>query len=133
MKSEPASQAPSRVLIVEDEPSMRTLLHKILDGAGFAVDEAGDGVEGLERLTRHDFDVVLLDVWMPRMNGLEVLSELHRRGSNQRVILMSADHAPETLLRGTRAGQPVHQQAVFFRRTAGDHPQGAGLPGAAGD
>jgi two-component system, OmpR family, response regulator len=113
MKSEPASQTPSRVLIVEDEPSVRTLLHKVLAGAGFAVDEASDGMEGLERLTRHDFDVVLLDVWMPRMNGLEVLSELHRRGSNQRVILMTADHAPETLLRAVREQASLYISKPF--------------------
>src|SRR5260370_501224 len=63
---------------------------------------AAGGLEGLERLSCHEFDVVLLDVWMPHMNGLDVLTELHRRGSTQRVILMTADHAPETLLHAVR-------------------------------
>jgi len=99
---EASNEASNRVLVVEDEPATRTLLQKILTPAGFAVEEACDGMEGMERLTRHKFDVVLLDVWMPRMNGLEVLTELHRRGSSQRVILMTADHKPETLLHAVR-------------------------------
>lgn len=102
MNDAPVVPSQGRVLIVEDEPSMRVLLHKVLSGAGFAVEEASDGLEGLERLSRHEFAVVLLDVWLPRMNGLDVLAELHRRGSTQRVILMTADHAPETLLRAVR-------------------------------
>lgn len=102
MNASPAPEPSNRVLVVEDEPATRTLLQKILSGAGFAVEEASDGMEGLERLTRQKFDVVLLDVWMPRMTGLEVLTELHRRGSSQRVILMTADHKPETLLHAVR-------------------------------
>jgi DNA-binding response OmpR family regulator len=102
MNDAPASQSPGRVLVIEDEPSIRVLLNRVLSGAGFAVEEASDGLEGLERLSRHEFDVVLLDVWMPHMNGLDVLTELHRRGSTQRVILMTADHAPETLLHAVR-------------------------------
>jgi len=80
MSTAPATEPANRVLVIEDEAATRTLLQKILSSAGFSVEEAGDGIEGLERLTRHKFDVVLLDVWMPRMNGLEVLTELHRRG-----------------------------------------------------
>jgi CheY-like chemotaxis protein len=102
MNAAPSTKPENRVLVIDDEAATRTLLQKLLSTAGFAVEEASDGIEGLERLTRHKYDVVLLDVWMPRMNGLEVLTELHRRGSSQRVILMTADHNPETLLHAVR-------------------------------
>ena len=97
-----APPMPRRVLVVEDEPSIRLLIGRILTGAGFRVAEALDGHEALERLSSHSFDLVLLDVWLPRMNGLEVLSELRRRGSKQRVILMTGDHDPDAMLHGVR-------------------------------
>src|SRR5260370_28582142 len=108
MSVPPASQSAGRVLVIEDEPSIRVLLNRVLSGAGFAVEEASDGLQGLERLSRHEFDIVLLDVWMPHMNGLDVLPELHRRGSTQQVILMTSHHAPENPLHAVRE-QPSPQ------------------------
>jgi len=102
MTSSTTPEMPRRVLVVEDDPSIRHLIGKVLSRAGFRIAEALDGHEALERLSHHNFDLVLLDVWMPRMNGLDVLTELRRRGWTQRVILMTGDHAPETLLQGVR-------------------------------
>src|SRR5260370_31865246 len=102
MSVPPASQSAGRVLVIEDEPSIRVLLNRVLSGAGFAVEEASDGLEGLERLSRHEFDGVLVDVWMPHMNGVGVLTQLHRPVSTQPVIHMTAHHAPETLLHALR-------------------------------
>src|SRR5260370_17105237 len=77
MSDAPASQSPGRVLVIEDEPSIRVLLNRVLSGAGFAVEEAGDGLEGLERLSRHEFDVLLLAVCIPHINGFDRLTQLH--------------------------------------------------------
>lgn len=91
-----------RVLVVDDEPALRRVLTKALDRAGMTVTTAQDGVEALQQLKRKKFDVMLLDVWMPRMNGLEVLSQLRTRAVKPRVVVMTGDNRPETLLTAVR-------------------------------
>lgn len=93
---------PNRILIADDEDSIRELLSRALSEKGYAVEMAKDGVEALERVERQQYSLVLLDIWMPRMNGLEVLSKLHARPSPPRVIVMTADNTPETLLHAVR-------------------------------
>lgn len=93
---------PNRILIADDEDSIRELLSRALSEKGYAVETAKDGVEALERVERQQYSLVLLDIWMPRMNGLEVLSKLHARPSPPRVIVMTADNTPETLLHAVR-------------------------------
>ena len=73
-----------------------------LEGAGYEVETARDGASALSRLARERFDLVLLDVWMPGMDGLEVLSRLSGAPSRPRVVVMTADDAPQTLLRAVR-------------------------------
>ena len=99
---QPAPAPAKRVLIVDDEELIRELLRRALSEAGYQVEQAADGAAGLERLKSSSFDVVLLDIWMPRMNGLEVLASLHELPSPPRVIVMTADHTPETLLNAIR-------------------------------
>lgn len=94
--------AAKRVLIVDDEPLIRELLLETLSKSGYVVEQASDGAEGLEILKTRSFDLVLLDIWMPRMNGLEVLAGLHDLPSPPRVIVMTADHTPDTLLNAIR-------------------------------
>jgi CheY-like chemotaxis protein len=96
-----------RILVVEDEQALRNLLVNILTTAGFSVQAAGDGVAALEDLRREKFDLVLLDIWMPRMNGLEVLAALKHDAEQShepspKVIVVTADNTPETLLTSIR-------------------------------
>ena len=63
---------------------------------------ARDGIEALEALRTRRFDLLLLDVWMPRMNGLEVLATLRTRKDPPRVVVMTSDDTPETLLKAVR-------------------------------
>jgi CheY-like chemotaxis protein/anti-sigma regulatory factor (Ser/Thr protein kinase) len=93
---------PSRILVADDEDSIRELLSRALTEKGYAVETAKDGAEALERVERQQYNLVLLDIWMPRMNGLEVLSRLHKRPSPPRVIVMTADNTPETLLHAVK-------------------------------
>jgi len=90
------------VLVVEDDRTTRHLLRGVLKAAGFAVAIAADGRDALRHLDRKAFDLMLLDVWMPRMNGLEVLASLKGRASRPRVVVMTSDDTPETLLRAVR-------------------------------
>jgi len=76
------SAAAGSVLIVEDDGNACRGLAQLLQGAGFQVRTAADGVEALEVLDREPPDLMLLDVWMPRMDGLQVLNQLKTRISS---------------------------------------------------
>jgi CheY-like chemotaxis protein/anti-sigma regulatory factor (Ser/Thr protein kinase) len=92
----------SNVLVVDDDRTIRHVLNKVLTGAGFRTKVAKDGAEALTMLRSQRFDLLLLDVWMPRMNGLELLGKLRGRKTRPRVVVMTSDDAPETLLKAVR-------------------------------
>jgi CheY-like chemotaxis protein/anti-sigma regulatory factor (Ser/Thr protein kinase) len=92
----------SRILVVDDDKSTRHVLRTILRGAGFSISVAQDGVAALKALRSRQFDLMLLDVWMPRMNGLDLLEKLHALERRPRVVVMTSDDAPETLLKAVR-------------------------------
>ena len=94
--------AVEKVLVVDDDRSTRHLIQLQLSSAGFSVETAEDGPSTLERLDRESFDLVLLDVWMPGMDGLEVMARLREKPSPPKVVVMTADDAPETVLRALR-------------------------------
>jgi CheY-like chemotaxis protein/anti-sigma regulatory factor (Ser/Thr protein kinase) len=89
------------VLVVDDDRVTRHLLQSVLEKAGYAVSTAADGAEALERVRRAGAnapDLILLDVWMPGMSGLDVLTRLRELGLQPRVVVMTSDDTPETLL-----------------------------------
>src|SRR5437016_243338 len=100
-----------RILVVDDDLATRQVARSALANAGFDVRVARDGAEALTRLRGGRFDLMLLDVWMPRMDGLGVLDHLRRRNAGPKVVVMTSDDAPETLLRAIRqhAQQYVHK------------------------
>ncbi len=97
----------SKILIVEDDSNQRDGLRSFLGNSGFAVQTAADGREALQRIQQEKFDLLLLDIWMPRMNGLELLSRLPS-GSRPEVVVMTADETTETLL------QALHERAIQY-------------------
>jgi CheY-like chemotaxis protein/anti-sigma regulatory factor (Ser/Thr protein kinase) len=92
----------SKILVVDDDQTTRFVIRKMLTSAGFSASQAKDGVEALETLRSRRFDLMLLDVWMPRMNGLDLLAELRTIEAPPRVVVMTSDDAPETLLKAVR-------------------------------
>jgi DNA-binding response OmpR family regulator len=80
----------STVLVVDDEARVVDLLSRSLVNEGHSVTSARDGVAALERLSDDDIDLVLLDLVMPRCNGLQVLRSLRQRGDTRPVIVLSA-------------------------------------------
>jgi DNA-binding response OmpR family regulator len=92
----------SRILIVEDDRSTSFFLAETLKAAGFSVGSARDGAEALQCLRADSYDLMLLDVWMPNMNGLDVLAALPKEGARPKVVVMTADDTPETLLKVVR-------------------------------
>ena len=80
----------SRILIVEDEPAMVAGLRDNFEYEGYEVISAGDGAEGLERALADDPDLVVLDVMMPRMSGLDVCKQLKARRPGVPIIMLTA-------------------------------------------
>jgi CheY-like chemotaxis protein/anti-sigma regulatory factor (Ser/Thr protein kinase) len=91
-----------KILVVDDDRVTRHLLRKVLTSAGFSLSVAKDGVDALKVMKSRRFDLLLLDVWMPRMNGLELLAKLRRTKTRPRIIIMTSDEAPQTLLEAVR-------------------------------
>lgn len=79
-----------RILLIEDEPGIVLTLTDRLTREGYAVDSATDGESGLERATREPFDLLLLDLMLPRMGGFDVCRELRKRGIETPVIMLTA-------------------------------------------
>jgi len=93
-----------RVLVVDDEPSIRSSMKMILQHAGYEFAEASTGAQGLEKISSIEPDVVILDVKMPGMDGLDVLEALKSRGSVIPVIVISGHGDIETAVRATKLG-----------------------------
>ena len=91
-----------KILIVDDDRTTLYVLQSLLNGAGYSTRVAMDGVEGLKLLRAEPCDLLLLDVWMPRMDGLAVLAKLRSRRHKPRVVVMTSDDTPETLIRAVR-------------------------------
>ena len=79
-----------RLLLVEDEPGLVLTLTDRLTREGYAVDSSADGESGLERASSEGFDLVLLDVMLPRLGGFDVLRELRKRNVETPVIMLTA-------------------------------------------
>ena len=78
------------MLLVEDEPGLSLTLSDLLTNEGYEVETAMDGAAGLERASAGGFDLLLLDLMLPRMNGLEVCRELRRRGKDLAILMLTA-------------------------------------------
>src|SRR5205085_4371616 len=92
------------ILVIEDESRIRSFLSRALEAEGFAVDGADNGPDGLERALRGTYDLVILDLLLPRLDGLSVLRELHRRRPDLPVVIVSARTDLPTKLRGFQFG-----------------------------
>jgi two-component system copper resistance phosphate regulon response regulator CusR len=92
------------ILIVEDEPASASYLQKGLTEAGFVADWAKDGVDGLHLATSADYDLVILDVMLPRMNGWEVLRALRAAGREMPVLFLTARDQVEDRVKGLEGG-----------------------------
>lgn len=90
------------VLVVDDDRTLRHAITTLLHDAGYQTGQAGDGLEALQKLQTQPVDVMLLDIGLPGMSGLEVLAEAQRIPSPPRVVIMTADDTPETLLQSFR-------------------------------
>ncbi|HKR66876.1 MAG TPA: sigma-54 dependent transcriptional regulator [Thermoanaerobaculia bacterium] len=93
----------ARILIIDDEPAIRTTLSGILEDEGHKTTLCGSGEEGLAAFARDEFDLVLLDLWLPGVDGLAVLERLRSAGAPP-VIMISGHGSVDSAVRATRLG-----------------------------
>ena len=108
------------VLIIDDSATTRMFYRATLESAGFAVDEAANGLEGLEKTMLAPFDLVIVDINMPKMDGLEFLAQLRRREEVRSLpaIVISTQQRAQDRARAHAAGanayvvKPIDPQAL---------------------
>ncbi|MFM8448566.1 MAG: sigma-54-dependent transcriptional regulator, partial [Haliscomenobacter sp.] len=94
----------AKILIIDDESSIRRTLKEILVFEKFEVDEAMDGLEGLAKLKAHPYDVVLLDIKMPRMDGMEALERIQEIRPHIPVVMISGHATIDTAVESVKKG-----------------------------
>jgi DNA-binding response OmpR family regulator len=124
----------TRILVVEDEPGIAFGLKKDLTCEGYAVEVAGDGETALERAREAPFDLILLDIMLPRKDGFAVCRELRRDGVRTPIILLTARALEAEKVLGLELGADDYVTKPFsplelcarikavLRRTAGEQP-----------
>ncbi|MBI2311705.1 MAG: sigma-54-dependent Fis family transcriptional regulator [Betaproteobacteria bacterium] len=115
------------VLIIDDEPAIRQVLAVFLGKAGYAVEQAANGMLALERLAKGDVDVALCDISMPVMNGIDVIKQARASGIDTSFIMMTAFASIDNAIDAMKAGaidfmiKPVRNEEVLHRiRQIGD-------------
>jgi DNA-binding response OmpR family regulator len=98
----PAISARQRVLIADDDATTRLAIGAMLRREQFEVEEAVDGADAIRQINTKPFALVFLDIWMPGKTGLEVLTQIRDSICHPKVIVMTSDETPETLLRAVR-------------------------------
>ncbi|MBX7221926.1 MAG: response regulator transcription factor [Blastocatellia bacterium] len=93
-----------RVLIVEDEPKLAALLRRACEEEGMAVDVVGDGADGLWEATETPYDVIVLDVMLPGMDGLTVCRELRKKKVQTPILMLTARDDIDAKVQGLDAG-----------------------------
>jgi len=102
-----------RILIIEDEVRVADFLDRGLRAEGHFCVRAGDGKEGLELAVRGDFDIILLDLMLPEMHGLEVCQQLRIEGKTTPVLMLTALDGTENIVRGLRMGADEYMTKPF--------------------
>jgi|TARA_B110000263_G_C15279418_1_gene497580 two-component system, OmpR family, alkaline phosphatase synthesis response regulator PhoP len=114
----------SHILIVEDEKHLAEGIRENLQAEGYKTTVAHDGVEAFERAMAEHFDLILLDVMMPRMDGLKTCEELRRNSIQTPVLFLTVKSDPEDRIRGLEAGgddylaKPFHLKELLLRVAA---------------
>jgi len=96
------SQQPAKILVADDDRTTRFAISSMLKNAGYAVTAVKDGAEALRSIQQNSFDLAFLDIRMPKLTGLEVLARIRAGESHPKIVIMTSDNTPETLLRAVR-------------------------------
>ena len=110
-----AAGSTHRVLIIEDDAEIRALACLILEDAGYAVDQAGDGDEGIARIIKRPYAAIVLDMMMPSVDGFQVLEAIKQmpKRCTTPVVVVTARHDPRSLMRELSGGAVDHLAKPF--------------------
>lgn len=101
-----------RILIIEDQPDLQSVLYAMLEEEGYAVDIASDGVEGLAKATVGNYDAILLDLMLPKLDGWRLLERL-RENRKVPVLILSARDGLDDRVRGLDLGADDYLSKPF--------------------
>jgi DNA-binding response OmpR family regulator len=104
----------SQILLVEDDAKIAEFVIRSLEKSGFQVQHETDGVGGLRQIFKNNYDLVLLDVMLPKLNGLELLQQLRKDGNTTPVIILSAKVDLNDRLTGFEFGADDYMPKPFF-------------------
>lgn len=123
----PPKRPRPRVLVVDDEAHLADGIRENLEAEGYIADVAHDGVAGLERIRRERYDLILLDVMMPKMDGVALCAAIRAEGVQTPVVFLTVKGEPEDRIRGLEAGggagRNVHVVVRVAVRYRGHLPQ----------
>ncbi len=104
-----------KLLIVDDNEGVRHLVSRWLERAGFRVEEASDGAEAVELVRKNPPDVILADIRMPKLDGIELARIVKEEFPQIKVILMTAYSSPQTIAQARREGVDDYLEKPFTR------------------
>ena len=102
-----------RILVVEDEKKVASFIKKGLEEEHYAVDIAYDGEKGLALAQINEYDLILLDIMLPRLDGMEVLRQIRRNGSNMPILILTAKDSVEDIVSGLDGGSDDYLTKPF--------------------
>lgn len=102
-----------RVLIVEDEKSLCMAIAELLKCEGFLVDTSFNGIDGLDNALSGIYDIIIMDISMPKMNGIEVLEEIRKNNISSSVLLLTAKDEIEDKIAGLKSGADDYMTKPF--------------------
>ena len=102
-----------RILVVEDEKHLNRIISEAVEDEGYSVDSCYNGLEALEYLECADYDVIILDIMMPKMNGLELVRRLRGRGDSTPVLFLTARDAVADRVEGLESGGDYYLTKPF--------------------
>lgn len=111
----------ARILVVDDEAHLADGIRENLEAEGYATEVAYDGRQGLDAVLDGNFDLLVLDVMMPKMDGVELCARLRAEGRQTPVLFLTVKNAPEDRVRGFEAGgddylgKPFHLKELLLR------------------
>ncbi|MFC6332589.1 response regulator transcription factor [Paenibacillus septentrionalis] len=127
----------NKILVIEDEPTLSRLLSYNLTQEGYDTTLVEHGGEGLQTALQEKFDLIILDIMLPGMNGFEILNRLHQNGVRTPVIILTARNAEEEVVQGLKLGaddyitkpfgvaELLARVSAVLRRTQNEEPKPA--------
>ena len=106
-----------RILLIDDELDIRSYMQDHFEDRGYQVDTAGDGLEGVEKFEKNPYDLVVCDMMMPKLIGIEVLRRIKQKKADQRVIMLTGVKEESMVARAKELGCLHYLIKPFSLRT----------------